>query len=435
MQNLSSLSAEVSLYAGKMKNNANKCDKLNFRGFDKKHNVKKPEFLGASSLDYSVKFKLLTAFGLTILIFLFFLIGFVSATNASSSTYNIGNFNTGISGSNASSSSYDLVTTSSSSSGNNFSSTSYQGSSDPFTSTNTSSDGGSDSDSGTPAASPGGGGGGGGGGGTTTVVAIPASGFAVDKEQISASLTQGEILTETFTVTNRKTTTISIKIEAVVSGNLVLIRETEFSLTPGQSKEVSVDFIARDDTTPGLHLGKITVKSGNEQKEILVAINIKSSGALLDVRAEIPSRYQKVQLGSELLANINLFNLGISGRADINLRYFVTDYDGNLIFTKNETLAIETQTSFVATIDIPSDAPHGKYVLYVEALYEGKVAGATANFEIVPNVVTQNEKIFISIIILLIMLISAVVYYYMREKYPSEKFRKKIDLIHLMKPI
>lgn len=375
------------------------------------------------------------AFSFLNFILAIFLIGLVSATNASSSTYNIEKFNTGVSGSNASSNSYSFVTTASSQAGNNFSSTSYQGSSDPFTNANTSSSSGSDSGSGSAAVGSGSSGGGGGSGSSDSVVASPkiAKGFSVDPGQISALLSQGEVRTESFTVTNKKGTKIDFTIKNQISGGLVVVEEKEFTLNPGESKEIIVDFIAKEDTKPTLYLGKIIINGGgNEQAEILIALSVESKGALLDVRIEIQKKYQKVLPGDEILANINMFNFGLSKRADINLKYTISDFDGNVFFTKNETLAIETQTSFVAFILLPNDIPKGAYILYVEASYEGKVAGATANFEIVSNKVTQNEKVFIAIIIILIMLLSLGIQYYLKEKYPKEKFKSKVDLASLM---
>lgn len=282
--------------------------------------------------------------------------------------------------------------------------------------------------------SSGGGGGGSGGGSSEEIIPVPKSDkFIIDQNQISVSLTQGEVSTQTFTITNRKSTSVDFTIKSQISEGLIFIKESEFNLSPGESKEVSIDLIAREDTRPTLYLGKIIVNGGNEQNEILVAINVESKGALLDVRAEIPLRYQKIQPGEELLTNINMFNLGISKRADINIKYVVTDFNGNTITTKNETLAIETQTSFVTSIDIPLNTPYGKYVLYVEATYDGKVAGATANFEVVSGVVTKNEKIFIGIIIVTLMLLGLGIYYHLKEKYPKERFKKKIDLNNLIK--
>ncbi len=359
-------------------------------------------------------------------------VSLASATNASSSSYNIEKFSTGISGSNASSSSYSLVTITSNSGSSNFSSTTYQGSSDPFTSTNASTDSGSSTPT-SSVSSSGGSGGSGGSSGGEIIAPKAARGFSVSPEQLSVSLTQGEVATQTFVITNKKNTQTDFNIQTKISEGLILIEESHFALNPGESKEILVDFIAREDISPNLYLGKIIVKGGDEQTEILVSINVESKGALLDVRAEIPKGYQGILPGDELLANINMFNLGISKRADINLKYVITDFNGKIIFTKNETLAIETQTSFVSVIDIPQDVLYGKYVLYVEANYEGKVASSTANFEIVENAITQNEKIFIGIIIILVMLLSLGIYYYLKEKYPKRKFKKKIDLVDLIK--
>ncbi|MBI2044225.1 hypothetical protein HYT24_02570 [Candidatus Pacearchaeota archaeon] len=371
-----------------------------------------------------------------ILLFLIiiFIIGFASATGESSS-YSVGIYESAPGGGAAESGFYSLSNSAGAGTEANFESTAYKGDSDAVETDEESAASEEEETTTATSTTTTSGGGGGGGSSSSSEIVIPkvAKGFNVNPEQISTSLTQGEVMTETFRVTNKKGTQVEFTIKSQLEEGLIFIEESEFTLNPGESKEISVDFIAREDTKPTLYLGKIIVKGGGESAEILVAISVESKGALLDVRTEIPKKYHEILPGGELLANINMFNLGISKRADINLKYVISDFNGKVIFTKNETLAIETQTSFVTSIEIPPNVPYGKYVLYVEATYDGKVAGATANFEVVSEIVTQNEKIFIGIIIVLIMLLSAGIHFYIKERYPREKFKKKVDLKNLIK--
>lgn len=259
---------------------------------------------------------------------------------------------------------------------------------------------------------------GGGGGATTT-------GFSLSKNEIKVSLTPGEITTEAITITNIGNKKIRIDIENLREEFLIL-KENSFELNPGESKNLSVDIIAREDTVPNLYLGKLIIKSESQKKEILVAVEVESKGLLLDVRAEILDIYKRVSPGGEVLAEIRLFNLGgTDDKKDVLIEYIIKDYDNNSIATETESLAVQTQATFIKRISIPENAPLGLYVLYVRAIYDEKVASSSDNFEVikVQGVINKETlyKIFISILI--IIGISLIIRYIRKEKGKRKKKR------------
>jgi hypothetical protein len=277
--------------------------------------------------------------------------------------------------------------------------------------------------------------GGGGGGGTASTA------FITDKSQISVTLTPGQVKTENITITNTGSQVASFKIENLLP-DFIVRREDIIVLNPGESRAIPLYILARVDTIPDLYLGKIIISSGSTKKEILIAIEVESEGVLLDVRAEILEDYGKILPGGEVLAEMRLFNLGEPGeRKDVLIEYIIKDYDDNVIVTETESLAIQTQTTFIKRISIPADARLGNYTLYVKATYEGKIASSSDNFEVVSSTVTDNEKIYIIIIIILSVIISLVVYlsieHQMRKHYKEgkthEKTVGKVNLSKIMK--
>ena len=275
--------------------------------------------------------------------------------------------------------------------------------------------------------------GGGGGGGTTTAA------FTVDKTQISVTLNPGQVRTEEITITNTADTTIVVRIDNLIQ-DFVARGEDIVILNPGGSKVVPLYILARVGTIPDLYLGKLILSSGNIKKEILIAIEVESEGALLDVRAEIEESYTKVLPREHILAQIRLFNLGGEGRKDVDIEYLIRDYQGNEIVRETESLAIETQLTFLKEIDIPSSAKTGSYVLYVKATYEGKIASASDNFEIVSSKVTAREKIYIITIIVLSVIISLIFYLSIRrslgwkgKKSKGAKRERRIELRSILK--
>ena len=272
-----------------------------------------------------------------------------------------------------------------------------------------------------------GGGGGGGGVATTTITPI----FSINRDQVFDSLKPGQMKIEEIIITNTATNAISIKIDNSLP-EFVIIGENGITLNPGQSTTLLLYIMAKPDTIPDLYLGKIILSSGNTKKEILIAIEVESEGALLDVSAEINKNYKEILPGENILAQIKLFNLGGEGRKDINMEYIIRDYDNNTILTITESLAIETQITFMKEIMIPNNAKIGNYVLYVKAIYEGKIASSSDNFKVVSSKVTEREKVYILTIIILFIILSFIIYYVMSRREKKKKVAK-INLGKIMR--
>ncbi len=243
------------------------------------------------------------------------------------------------------------------------------------------------------------GGGGGGGGGTPYPVPSTPT-FTLSTNSLKAFLKQGEIATQTITVTNIGTQAASMSISNGL-GTLARLSDTSFNLNPGESKIITIDFIARNDTPPDLYLGSFIFTSNGASLPAFAALEIESSNPLLDVAINLPNT--QIAPGETMLAGISLYNLG-STFGDVALQYIIEDDSGNVILNQSDTVAIQTQSSFIKSLLIPANAPLGHYILYVKATYIGKIASASTGFDIVT--VSPKEKIYIIIIIGLVVLIT-----------------------------
>ncbi|MEK6847974.1 MAG: hypothetical protein AABX50_02525, partial [Nanoarchaeota archaeon] len=148
---------------------------------------------------------------------------------------------------------------------------------------------------------------------------------------------------------------------------------------------------------------------------------------------KIPSRYQKRSPGEELFADIKIYNLGAKGAVDVKIEYLIKDKENNTITALEDTVAVETQTSFTKTIFIPENTALGKYLLYVTVTYNGKIASSSIFFEVAEPEVSQREKIYIVTVIILSIILILVIYYTIINRERHKKKIKKLDLGVLMK--
>lgn len=114
---------------------------------------------------------------------------------------------------------------------------------------------------------------------------------------------------------------------------------------------------------------------------------------LFDIQVTIPTQYQKIFPGKEVLASIRLVNLAGPGRVDVFLDYWITDEEEDLILEKKETVAVETQASFVRTFKLPEEGEPGTYTLFAKLTYgEGREAHASQTFVIAENEEPKREE-------------------------------------------
>ena len=190
----------------------------------------------------------------------------------------------------------------------------------------------------------------GGGGGSGGVVYSVTDLFTLDKNEIKVSLNPGQVKTENVTITNPGTQPITITIENLIP-DFVMRGEDVILLNPGESKVIPLYIIVKAETIPNLYLGKIIISSGST-KEILLAVEVESAGILLDVRAEILKDYKQILQGGEVLTEMRLFNLGGSDeRKDVLIEYIIKDYENHEIVKETESLAIETQATFIKELN------------------------------------------------------------------------------------
>jgi len=271
-------------------------------------------------------------------------------------------------------------------------------------------------------------GGGGTRGGTTGgAVTIPkADEFSLDTDTIKVILKPGSVITKKFIVRNNLDNPINIALESKRLQEFFILKEQNFALSPGESKEVELDVVIREEVIPNLYLGEIIVKSSNTEKEVLVLIEVESAGALFDVSANVLNLFKIVKQGDNLIANINLYNLAGTQKLDISMEYLIKNSKDETISSEQETIAVETKTGFIKKFTIPEDVPDGKYVLYVKATYNGngKVASASDMFTIGETSILTTGNI---LVIILISIIALIILELIIQRRESKKGKIKID--------
>ncbi|MBI1935170.1 hypothetical protein HYS31_01910 [Candidatus Woesearchaeota archaeon] len=230
----------------------------------------------------------------------------------------------------------------------------------------------------------GGGGGGGGGGGSlpSAKPPIPVKEFSVSPSSIKEELALGAASTRTFRIKNTGSEPMNFDLELMDIGGFVALSDISFSIGPGEEKVVEAGFIGKK---LGSYIGKILVRSDEEEKSIIAVVDISSDQALFDAKLDIPPAYKEVEQGGELKAQITLLNVGSPKKVDVAVTYLIKDTRGNVIHESSETFAVEKQTSYVKSFKLGEKFGPEDYLVIAEVRYGNLFAVSSELFKIIPK--------------------------------------------------
>ncbi|MBI4158999.1 PGF-pre-PGF domain-containing protein [Candidatus Woesearchaeota archaeon] len=230
--------------------------------------------------------------------------------------------------------------------------------------------------------------GGGGGGSGKEEKAVYS--VALDKETIKIEIDRGEEKEEFLQIKNNGNKKLSLSIKAESDSNFLFIEDDlqsqTLELEVSETKYVKIKASALN-LKEGVHVGKIVIENSKLTEVVPVVLEVKSPGkALFDVEVGIPEEYSVVKAGGKISFNVLLYNLGVTGKVDVEVTYKILDLDENVVVEETDKETVETQLQKVKSLKLPPFLKAGKYVLAAEVKYfDGEketVSTSTSIFEV-----------------------------------------------------
>ena len=254
----------------------------------------------------------------------------------------------------------------------------------------------------------------------------PSKELQIGTKTLAVSILQGQTKQQRISLRNNNKQPLILNITLTNLEDLILIQDNTLTFQPGASHELAFDIIARETKQPGVYLGKIILIANNIQYEIPIAITVNSAESLFDIRLSILGDTEALHPGKDMLAQIEIFTLGTKQRVDTLVEYKIQDAKGKTILTEKETLALETQVSFVKRLKLPRSLTDEHYILEVLVYHDNKVTGASTWFSIAKKEDQQKTTITaISIgITILIITLTVIVILFSRIRH-KKKYKQK----------
>ncbi len=261
---------------------------------------------------------------------------------------------------------------------------------------------------------------GGSSGGSSTPTPISAS-FKLDTEEISLSMSKGEVRTVLLTIENTGTLITGISTEITLSlEEFVSLDYESFTLNIGEAKPLVLEFIVSETSISDLYAGGIIFMGGGLKREVFIALEIESKESLFDVKTTIPNKFSIIEPGEEIAAEIEIIDVGNLGAVDVTIENSIKDGEGNVIVEKKDTRAVDSKLNFVETMQLPQDIKYGKYVFYTTVFYGDKTAIGSDTFE-----VRKENALYLYLILGLGVIILILLIYILIKKIKNRKPEKK----------
>lgn len=256
-------------------------------------------------------------------------------------------------------------------------------------------------------------------GGTGAGAAVSPLEISIEPQELNVDLTVNTNKEYIIKVTNTGTTSGVVRVSQKNLEKMVLIGENSFELKVGESKDLSVIFLALNET--GIFTGKLVIGS----KEVLVSIDIRTKLLLFDSNIVVLNENYTVEQGRKLKTKVSLIPMGDKDRLDVTLNYVIKDYEGKVYLTKNETLLIEGKVTINRDFETGL-LPLGDYVIGLNLVYPGGVAPSSAHFKLIEKKPINWYLIALILAILIIILLIIIISKKRKQSKSRKAYYKRI---------
>jgi hypothetical protein len=156
----------------------------------------------------------------------------------------------------------------------------------------------------------------------------------------------------------------------------------------------------------------------------------------INLEVEIPTDQQDVLENTELWFTTKILVFNNEERRDIQLTYIVLDEKRREITKKTETVAIETQASFVGSVLIPEGTKESSYTLQIQVIDpSGELIFTEKDFNVIKETnfleeIKKNLGFYITLITLIILgIIFLTLKNKIKEIFEKIKSKRKIEKI------
>ena len=158
----------------------------------------------------------------------------------------------------------------------------------------------------------------------------------------------------------------------------------------GEEGKVKLNIQIPEDSVAGVYVGSLVITLDGLLKRVPIILEVESEEILFDANIDLYPKGESLVKGRQLISEIKLFDLASIGVRDIELEYFVKDFDGRTLISETESKAIDGRLDYTKSFQVPENMELNEYVLGVVVKYQNSAGVSSVFF----NVVDKNGNIF-----------------------------------------
>jgi len=245
--------------------------------------------------------------------------------------------------------------------------------------------------------------------------------FSVDNVLLKLNVKEGNVLKKDVKLTNNEG---GSKFNVKTDLDFVSFNESEFFLESNNKKNFAVNFNIKN-MTPGIYSGNLIISKNKEELVIPVIIEIETKEILFDSTINVPVEYSDIYPGEKAIIENKILNLDRIGLKTLDVEYSLRSMDGKIIYSEQESIAVEDQVLSTKIIPIEDNVKTGYYVFSAIIKYKDSVGISSYLFRISdkknPMIFGQNPLFLFIVLILILVLVAFFIYYlWTRDKLLKE---------------
>jgi len=216
-------------------------------------------------------------------------------------------------------------------------------------------------------------------------------------------LKRGELVEQQITIVNDGTKDLAINISITDIEQFVFPEIENFVLKSGETKNIKFNVYVSEGKRSEVYTGKINFNSQRISKFASIVLDVKDKAPLFDIKTTVLKK--TIFPGRKIFANINILNLGDLKNIDVELLYYLIDFQNNTYVQKKESFAINDSFSGEVFLEIPRNIELGEYLFYSKVSYGNIMASSYDTFTIISKLMGLLPKSGKSVLYLLSLII------------------------------
>lgn len=199
-------------------------------------------------------------------------------------------------------------------------------------------------------------------------------------------------------------------------GGLVSLKEKEFRLEPGESKEIKIYFKDYENKV-GIYSGQLIIETPVLTKEIPIILGIEDPNRIFEIIQKNIPKYDEIYPGGKLGMEIKIFDIREVASPSIKVKYSIKNFDGEIIWSDEENIIVGESWSKI--VPIQKTWPLGDYVFITSVNYEETESIAGYLFSVLKKgekTTPGNFNFFVIIILVFVVGILILFFYFIKTR-------------------